>query len=65
MKGNIMKVSWKTRAAFYIHNRWTWVVWNNNTGNKHEAILKKANELSATRWDYGNADHNETSRCNY
>ena len=39
-------------AAFMVGNRWQWhkvVV----RGNKHAAIIDKANELGATRWDFG------------
>jgi hypothetical protein len=50
---------YRTRAAFMLPGRrnWQWVTWTHREPNKHAAIIAKANELGATSWDFGNADH--------
>lgn len=55
----------KTRAAFQIKGRWKWVTWTHHHGNKHAAIIEKAKELGADRWDYGNADHGFVGDVNF
>lgn len=59
------RIEFRTRAPFLIDNRWLWITWSNHHGNKHAAILEKATELSATAWDFGQADHYETSRAGF
>jgi hypothetical protein len=59
------KNSFKTRAAFQIGGRWKWVTWVHEEPNKHAAIIEKAKELGASRWDYGNADHAFVSEANF
>ena len=56
---------WRTRAPFMVDNKWQWVTWNHHHGNKHAAIVEKAQELGATAWDYGQADHGELGRVNF
>jgi len=58
-------IAYRTKAAFYISGRLVWHTWTNYDGNKHAVIIKKAKELGAERWDYGNADHNEHSQSRY
>lgn len=66
MAGSIHRtVRWRTRAPFFVNHRWRWVTWTNDHGNKHAAIIEKAKELGATRWDFGQADHDMTDRVNY
>lgn len=50
---------YKTRAAFMLPGRrgWSWITWEHRDPSKHAAIIKKARELGATSWDFGNADH--------
>lgn len=59
--------TFRTRAAFMVPGSrgWRWVTWTHNHGNKHAAIIEKATELSASAWDFGNADHAESSRANF
>jgi len=67
--------AWKTRAPFLINGKWKWIVWTTKAddpsfppgevGNKHAVILKKARELNAEAWDFGQADHMEAGRANY
>jgi hypothetical protein len=57
-----MSIPYTTLAAFYIRGRWTWVRWTNREPNSHAAIIRKANELGADAWDFGQAEHHETSR---
>lgn len=59
------KNSFKTRAAFQIKGRWKWYTWTHEEPNKHAAIIEKAKELGAERWDYGNADHAFVSEANF
>ncbi len=62
-----MNITYKTRAAFRLTNGagWTWITWTHRHGNKHAAIIEKANELGAKGWDFGQADHAEASRANF
>jgi hypothetical protein len=67
--------AWKTRAPFLIKGKWKWIVWTTKAddpsfapgevGNKHAVILKKARELNAEAWDFGQADHMQADRANY
>lgn len=59
--------SWKTRAAFVLPNRsgWIWITWTHRHGNVHAAIIEKAKEIGAIRWDFGQADHGEIDRVNF
>jgi hypothetical protein len=59
------RADYTTRAAFFIGRGWVWIKWRHSEPNKHAAILAKAEELGAQRWDYGNADHEETSRFHH
>ncbi len=56
---NPVDLRFKTRAAFMLPGRrnWSWVTWEHREPNKHAAIIEKAREIGATRWDFGNADH--------
>lgn len=58
---------WKTRAAFRMAGRagWTWITWTHAHGNKHAAIIEKAQEIGAVAWDFGQADHGEIGRVNF
>jgi hypothetical protein len=61
--------TWRTKAAFLVQKGdayvWTWKVWEHMHGNKHAAILEKAVELRAARWDFGTADHDMSGRANF
>jgi hypothetical protein len=50
------------RSAFLVAGRWTWVRFSFAGGNKHAAIIAKANELGATAWDFGNAEVSDVHR---
>ena len=58
---------WKTRAAFRMSAAagWSWFTWTHNHGNKHEAIIEKAQEIGAVSWDFGQADHGQVGRVNF
>lgn len=62
-----MRNTWKTKAAFLLHGRraWTWVVWTHDQGNMHAAIIRKADELGAVRWDFSQADHELADRATF
>jgi hypothetical protein len=62
-----MKNTYRVRAAFVVAGRWRWITWTDTTceGNKHAAIINKANELGATGWDFGNADFAEFDRAGF
>ena len=60
-----MVMNFKTRAAFHLGGKWHWVVWTHKLANKHEVILRKANELKADAWDFSNADHEFTDRAGF
>lgn len=62
-----MNITFRTRAAFILPNTkaWKWVTWSNTHPSKHAAIIEKAKELNAVSWDFGNADHEESSRANF
>lgn len=57
-----MATSYTTNAPFLVKNNWQWVRWTHSEPNRHAAILDKAKELNASAWDFGQADHYETSR---
>jgi hypothetical protein len=59
------KNSYTTRAAFLRGGRWGWIRWTHGDANKHAAILGKATEIGAQGCDFGNADHDETSRYSF
>jgi hypothetical protein len=44
---------------------WTWITWTHAHGNKHAAIIEKAEEIGAVRWDFGQADHGPVDRVNF
>lgn len=54
-------MQFKVKAAFSKNGgaSWFWLTWTENKsgGNKHAAIIAKANEIGANSWDYGNADY--------
>ena len=52
-----MPAQFKTYAPFLINHKWVWRRWTSAHGNKHEAILEKAQEFGAQRWDFGQAEH--------
>lgn len=56
-------IAYRTRAPFATKGRWSWVTWTHTEANSHAAIRRKADELGADTWDYGQADHFELSRC--
>lgn len=56
---------WRTRAPLFVAGRWNWHAWSHHHGNKHAAIIEKANALGATAWDFGQADHDLASRVNF
>lgn len=55
---------YRTRAAFFLGDRWQWVAWNHADPNLHTAVFAKAVELGARGYDTGNADHAELDRYN-
>jgi len=59
---------YRVRAAFSFNGgaTWKWHTWTaESDGNKHIAIIAKANELGANAWDYGNADFAELGSANF
>jgi hypothetical protein len=62
-----MATPYKTRAAFQMAGGrgWTWITWTHAHGNKHAAIIEKAEEIGAVRWDFGQADHGPVDRVNF
>ncbi len=63
--GHMGKISWTTRAAFFVGGAWKWVRWTHNEPNSHAAIIAKSAELGASCHDFGQADHAETSRFSF
>jgi hypothetical protein len=55
-------LSYTTLAAFQFKDTWRWVRWTHNEPNHHKAIPLKGEELGANAWDFGQAEHHETSR---
>ncbi|MEK9899154.1 MAG: hypothetical protein VW516_00210 [Rhodospirillaceae bacterium] len=65
MQTTTSAVPYRTRAAFLVSGAWRWIAWTHADGNKHAAITDKAQELGATSWDFGQADHSELARWNF
>jgi len=61
-RGMDIKNTWTTKAPFLVNNKWTWVTWTHQHGNKHAAMNEKGLELKALAWDYGQAIHEESSQ---
>jgi hypothetical protein len=51
------QILFHSRTPFRIKNVWVWKAWMNEHANKHAAIISKADELGASHWDFGQADH--------
>jgi hypothetical protein len=64
---SMKKIAYRVRAAFILNGAWRWITWTDATcgGNKHAAIIDKGRELSATGWDFGNADFAEFDRAGF
>lgn len=58
-------ISFRIRAPFHINGAWKWLTWTTEDANKHSAMIAKAREIGATSWDYGQADHELTSRAGF
>jgi hypothetical protein len=58
-------MTYTTRAAFFIVDRWRFIRWTHSESNLHAAVYAKAVELGARGYDTGNADHEETSRYSF
>lgn len=56
-------MKFRTKAPFYLKDRWVWLKWSNDEPSKHAAILRKAAEIGALSWDFGQSDHEERSRA--
>lgn len=48
-----------------VNHKWQWHTWTNYSGNSHKAIIEKAQELGATAWDFGQADHELADRAGF
>lgn len=53
------QLTFRTKAPFFFNNKWNWINWTSNEPNKIAAIAAKAQEVGATSYDFGQADHNE------
>jgi hypothetical protein len=62
LEKRLREPSYTTLAAFQCKDKWIWVRWTHNEPNSHAAIISKAKELGAAGWDFGQAEHHETSR---
>ncbi len=57
----------RTKAAFMLpgSQHWIWLTWCHGPETKHAAIINKANEIGAIRWDFGNSDHGRIGEVNF